>query len=38
MQFAILFSSLIAATIALPVPQAGASHPLPNVHNKLRGY
>ena len=31
MQFAILFSSLVAATIALPVPQAGVSHPLPNV-------
>ena len=34
MQFAILFSSLIAATIALPVPQAGVNHPLPNTHHE----
>lgn len=32
MQFAILFSSLIAATIAFPVPQTGVSYLLPNVH------
>lgn len=31
MQFAILFSSLIAATIALPVPQTGVSDPSFNV-------
>lgn len=34
MQFAILFSSLIAATIALPVPRAGVCHPLPNTHHE----
>lgn len=32
MQFSILFSSLIAATIALPVPQNGVSDSTSNVH------
>lgn len=32
MHFAILFSSLIAATIALPVPQTGVSDSTSNVH------
>lgn len=32
MQFAVLFSSLVAATIALPVPQTGVSYPSLDVH------
>jgi len=34
MQFAIFISSLIAATIALPIPQAGVSYPLINFANE----